>query len=120
MSIHMLNHLHAAKVIDVNKDERIPWSKVPKIVRRDMERLRDARSLCELLSKKVNLAGFEPDSSHIEGVRRSYDWRREEKAKRMQAMSTLKTTTHIALMKCKRNDERALVMERYVKALAAI
>lgn len=120
MSLHMLNQLHGAKVTEINKDERIPWDDVPKAVRRDMDRLREANQLTALLSSKIRLAGFEPDSHSSEGAHRPYDWRRKEKSRRIAAVSTLKTQTHIALMKCKTNPERAVVIERYVKQLARI
>jgi hypothetical protein len=119
-AMNMMSQLHHAKLAEINKDEHIPLEDVPKHVRRDMERYKEAQSLCNLLSKKITLAGYEPDSGHAEGVRRPYDWRRKERLERVSKASALKTTTHIALMKCDKNSDRAKVIEGYVKALKAI
>ncbi len=119
MSALMLSQLHAAKVTEINKDERIPIEDVPAAVRRDFKRYRDAQVLCATLSKSIRRAGFEPDSGRGD-VRRPYDWRRQEKADRLKALTQLKTTTQIELMKFPRITDRAVVMERYVKALQKI
>lgn len=121
MSMNMLNQLHNAKLSEISAEEKekTPVTKLPKHVQRDLARYHEATDLCRLLAGKVRLAGFDPDSGRDE-VRRPYDWRSKEISERRRAAVNLKTSTQIALMKTTKTEQRGAVMERYVKALAAI
>ncbi len=121
MSMHMLNQLHNAKLSEIGKegDERIPLANLPKSLQRDITTYHAAQDSCSRLSRKIREAGYDPESGR-DGLRRPYDWRNKEKTERRQAASTLRTMTHIALMKCVKATERGVVMERYVKALKSI
>jgi len=120
MSQLMMRRLFEAKKAQLFKREHVPFSKLSPSLRSVVRQFKVLASKKDKLRDKINAAGFSAHEITTDSIAQGYDWIREHDTPRSKALSELRFTADIEMMKAVTGPQRAAVLEKFKKRIDAI